>query len=98
MQSWKITAIDSTAAVREGSAPTLSQAWAEVFDAVMDQLIAGKLDRCAIVVNDGPPALLIAGRTDDGHIDFPDARAAVAGIAVAASGWPLPSTYSRTSS
>lgn len=91
MQSWKITAIDSTLALREGTAPSLADAWAEAFDAVMDQLTTGELDRCAIVV-DGPPALLIAGRTDDGHIDVPDTRAALAGMAVAASGWPLPSS------
>jgi hypothetical protein len=92
MHSWKITAIDSTDARREGTALSLSQAWAEAFDAVMEQLTIGALDRCAIVVNGGPPALLIAGRTDEGHVDLPDTRAAVAGIAVAASGWPLPSS------
>jgi hypothetical protein len=92
MHSWTITAIDSTAALRQGSAPTLSQAWAEVYDAVIDQLTAGELDRCAIVVDDGPPALLIAGHTDNGLIDLPGARAALAGMAVAASGWPLPSS------
>lgn len=92
MQSWKITSIDSAVTLREGSAPSLSEAWAEAFDAVMDQLTAGNLDRCGIVVNDGPPALLIAGRTDDGTIDLPETRAAVAGIAVAASGWPLPNS------
>ena len=92
MHSWTITAIDSAVALRQGTAPSLSQAWAEVFDAVTAQLAAGELDRYAIVVDDGPAALLIAGRTDDGHVDVPGACTAVAGMAVAASGWPLPSS------
>jgi hypothetical protein len=62
----------------------------------MYQLTAGELDRCAIVVDGGPPALLIAGHTDDGQINLPEACAAVAGMAVAASGWPLPSSRTPT--
>jgi hypothetical protein len=89
MHSWKITAIGSTTALRDGSAPDIGQAWAQAVFAVMDGLTAGWFDRCAIVVDDGPPALLIAGRTEDGQLDLPDACAAAARLAVAASGWPF---------
>jgi hypothetical protein len=63
IQSWRITGIGSTTALREGTAHGLAQAWAQAVGAVMDQLTASELDRCAIVV-DGPPTLLIAGRSD----------------------------------
>jgi hypothetical protein len=96
MPTWKITTFDSTLMISDGTAPGLADAWAEAFDAVMDHLTAGEFDRCAIVVNDSPPALLIAGRTDDGRIDLLATRAGVADMVVAASGWPLP--CSRTPS
>lgn len=89
MHSWTITAIGSTTALYEGSAPDLAQAWACAVHAVMDGLTAGEFDRCAVVVDDNPPALLIAGRTVDGHVDLPDARVAAGRLAVAASGWPF---------
>lgn len=89
MQSWKITAIGETTGIREGSASVLAQAWAQAAAGVMDGLTAGEFDRCAIHVNEGPPALLITGRTEDGRLDLPDARAAVGRLAVAASGWPF---------
>jgi hypothetical protein len=76
--TWKITTFDSALALTEGTAPSSAEAWAGAYDAVMDQLTAGHLDRCAIVVDDGPPALLIAGRTDDGRIDLPATRAGLA--------------------
>jgi hypothetical protein len=90
MHSWTITAIDdSITALHQGPAPELAQAWASAVIAVMDGLAAGEFDRCAITVDDGPPALLIAGRSEDGHLDLPDASAAVQRLAVGASGWPF---------
>lgn len=89
MHTWKITAIGSTTALREGTAPDMAQAWARAVHAVMDGLTAGEFDRCAIVVDEGPPALLIAGRDEDGQLDLSDARAAAGRLAVAASGWPF---------
>jgi hypothetical protein len=96
MPTWKITTFDSTLTISEGTAASSADAWAEAYDAVMEQLTAGHLDQCAIAVDDGPPALLIAGRTDDGCLDLPATRTGLAGMAAAASGWPLPS--SRTPS
>ena len=90
MHSWTITVIDSTTVLHEGSAPDLAQAWARAVITVMDGLTASEFDRCAIVVDNGPPALLIAGRAEDGQLDLPDARAAAGRLAVAASGWPFP--------
>jgi hypothetical protein len=89
MHSWKITTIDSGTTVSEGAAPNVAQAWRQAVTAVMNGLTAGEFDRCAVVVDDDPPALLIAGRTEDGDLDLPDARAAVGRMAVAASGWPF---------
>ena len=89
MQSWTITAFSSTIALREGTADDLPQAWAQAAAAVLDGLTVGEFDRCAIVVDDGPPALLIAGRGGDGQIDLDGAREAVQRMAVAGSDWPF---------
>lgn len=92
MHRWTITAIDSTTVLYEASSPDLGQAWAGAVHAVMGGLAAGGFDRCAIVVDDSPPALLIAGRTEDGQVDLHDARAAAGRLAAAASGWPFEQT------
>jgi hypothetical protein len=89
MQAWRFTTVGTTEAIRHGTAQDLTAAWVQAAGAVMDGLAAGEFDRCAIVIADNPPALLIAGRNDQGELDLPDARAAVQRMAVDASGWPF---------
>lgn len=85
MPSWTVTTVESTAALREGTADTPRQAWIAAIDAARDQLARATPDGCAIVIGD-VPALLIPGRTVDGQLDLPAVRAAAERMANAAIG------------
>jgi hypothetical protein len=89
MQTWKITAVGSTAAIRHGTAQDMTAAWGQAARAVIDGLAAGEFDRCAIIIADNPPALLFAGHTGNGRLNLPEARAALQRLAVAITGWPF---------
>lgn len=83
MPTWMITSLTATAPLRDGAAPTPTQAWKDAIDAAVGEVSAH--DGCVIVMDD-VPAVLVPGRTDDGRIDVPATRSAAERMAIAAIG------------